>query len=240
MRGFLTEVGVEVGGVAHVAASTRVSTVVGALVGALLAAVLAVLELVLEPARGGAGVLADEDAGLHVRHAVGSDDGHVAADHVDLAGNVDDAVGAEGVLAPGLGNLTVDKVGVVVHDGPSTAGAIGEGEGLVLAGGNADGDKGSLGVDPRAGGAPDNEDDVLVGLVVVGVGPLAIRADPDLGAGAADGVLASGDETLGDNLCLVGDGEKNASEGALLHGSKLTAKKLVFAPLPNPSNASHS
>lgn len=194
--------GLDVGGAAHVTAATGGSAVEGAVGGALLRAVLAVDELVLEPA-GLSTVLALEDARLHVGNTVAGVDGHVVAGHVDLTGNVDAAPLAEGVLAPGLGDLAVDELGLVVDGGPGTAGTVGEGESLVAAGREGNGDERVVGVDPRSGGAPDDKDNVLIGLVAVLVGVGAVVANPDLGLARGEGVLANGDQAKSKELGLV-------------------------------------
>lgn len=131
------------------------------------------------------------------------------AAHVNLAGDVDAAPLAESVLAPGLGNLAVDELGTLVDGGPGTRGAVGERESRVGAGSEGKGNEGLVGVDPRGGGAPDDEDDVLVRLVGVLVGVVTVGADPDLVLTSGEGVLANGDQAESEELGLVDGVEKD-------------------------------
>ena len=106
-------------------AATRWGASVGAGGGAWLGASGAVEEVVA----GHAGVagLAGEDTGVHVRLAVVGADGHAVAGHVWKTGDVKGAeLAVEGVLAPGVGDLAVEHLSVLVDGGPGTRGAGGE------------------------------------------------------------------------------------------------------------------
>lgn len=177
LRHPLEEGGLEVGRRTHVTAATRGSTGVGAVGSTLLRSVGAVLERVAELTAVAA--VAYEDAGVHVGHAVGSGDAHAVAGHVDLSGDVDSRVRAEGELAPGVGDLTVDGLGVRVDTSPGTGLTVSERDGLRRAGSKVYGDIRLDGVHPGASATPDDEDHVSTGVVGEGVGPLSIAAQPN-------------------------------------------------------------
>ena len=100
--------------------------------------------------------------------------------HVDLAGDVDDAVGAEGEFQPGVADLAVDHLRVRVDGGAGAADAGGVGEGGRGAGGQGVGHQRLDGVDPAALGTPADQDDVLSRGIGEGVGVLSVFTDPDL------------------------------------------------------------
>lgn len=159
----LREGGLEGGAGAHTSASSRRSTVEGTIVGAGLRAVLAVDQDVVEGADRAGG--AHEDARVHVRGARGTLDAHRVAVHVDLTGDIHNTEVAKGVLSPSVGSLAVDQLSVGIDGGPGARGTIGEADPHRLAGGNGGGDDGLNGVDPRAGDAPDDENEVLARTV---------------------------------------------------------------------------
>jgi len=121
--------------------------------------------------------------------------------HIDLAGDVDHAPLSESEFTPGVGSLTVDHLGVAIDGGPSAGGTIGKAHPKGLAGSDASGDGGLDSVDPRAGDAPDDEDEVLAGIVdeLVLVG--TVLAEPGLAVGGvgidAQRVNAHGGESAG-------------------------------------------
>lgn len=189
----------------------------------------AVGELVFLPA-GGAGK-ALEYAGGHVGNAAVGLDGHGVALHVDFAGDIKGGVGAvKGVLAPGLGYLTVDHGGVLVDGGPGTGSARCERDVHGSSVGNGVGDERLVDVDPAAGGAPDDHGDVLArvvsdlvdvvtvvadpGLAVVGLG---VGSDKDAESGK-DGIDIGEESVLngGDEVALGGNGN-SVAEGSRGH-----------------------
>ena len=102
--------------------------------------------------------------------------------HVDLAGDVEAAVGtsAKGELEDGLVEETHEEVRVVIGSTAATGEAVSSGELLALAGAKLDGDEGLVGVDPHGGLAPAVQHGVLAGSVLEGCGVGAAVADPDL------------------------------------------------------------
>lgn len=137
-------------------------------------------------AAGGARLGADEGAGLlgsvHTRGALGALCGEDYALHVDLAGNVEAAVGAGAVgeLEDGLVQQTHEEIRVFEGSTAATREAVSDGELLGLARGELDGDEGLVGVDPHGGLAPAPDHGVLVGAVGEGSRVLAVTTDPDL------------------------------------------------------------
>lgn len=191
-------------------ASTGSGAVPGSVLGASLAASLAVEELVVDHARGvRSGAL--ENAGGHVGSAALGLDGHVVALHVDFAGDIEGAVKTvESELAPGLGDLTVDELGVVVDGGPATADAGSErniGRGAV---GEGVGDQRLVDVDPAASRSPDDELNVLAGLVDELADVVTAGAQPCLATVAGLGVGTSKNteegKDVGDKATLLWDG----------------------------------
>ena len=200
-------------GVTHATAAAGGSTIVSAIVGTLLRAVGAVVQLVLEPAACGA-ACAFEDAGIHVRRAGWADDLHAATLHVHLTADVDNTVGSEGVFTPRLRHLAVDEGGIRVESRPGARSARGEGNGTALARSYGDSDERLNGVDPGAGGAPDDENGVISGVVGEFVCERAIIAQPDA-AVVRDGIGAS--------RCEADGGQPGSDRGeigvALLEGA---------------------
>lgn len=47
-------------------------------------------------------------------------DAHAVAVHVDLLGDINDALGREGVFAPGVGDLSIDDLRVGIDAGPGS------------------------------------------------------------------------------------------------------------------------
>ena len=95
----------------HTTTSTTWHATVCAVVGTTLAAVLAVEQKIFSPTAVLAG-RAGEDAGIHIGCAGRSHSGDAVTVHVDLTRHIDDTVGAEGVLEPGVGDLAVDHLGI--------------------------------------------------------------------------------------------------------------------------------
>lgn len=180
------EIGLELSAVAETAASTAGGAVVEAVLRTGLRGGVAVLELVARHAN--VAVRADEDAALHVADAGGADDAHLVALHVGLAADVDDAHRAEGVLAPRVGDLAVEHGGVAMDGRPGARLARGEADGGAGAVGDGGGDERLYDVDPRPLRAPDDEHDVLAGLIAefVCVGPVVAEPDALVRAVAID------------------------------------------------------
>lgn len=141
---------------------------------------------VTRTAAGSGGVGADKGAGLgasvETAGALGALCGELDALHVDLAGDVEAAVGAgaEGELEDGLVEKTHVEVRVGKGDTASTGETIGSGELLGLARGELDRDEGLVGVDPHGGLGPAPDYGVVAGGVGEGGRVLATVADPDL------------------------------------------------------------
>lgn len=137
-------------------------------------------------AAGSAGVGADEGASLRgsveTAGALGALGRELDALHVDLAGDVEAAVGAgaEGELEDGLVQETHEQVRVVEGSTAAAGEAVSDGELLGLASGELDGDEGLVGVDPHGGLAPAPDHGVLVSGVGEGGRVLAVATDPDL------------------------------------------------------------
>lgn len=90
-----------------------------------------------------------EHAGVHVSGALGADNSHRSAIHVDLSGDIDDTVwGAEGSLAPGIRDLSIDERGGRVNRCPCAGPSNWEGNGLAGVGWDRDGDLRFDGIDP--------------------------------------------------------------------------------------------
>jgi hypothetical protein len=108
--------------------------------------------------------------------------------HVGLAADVDDAHRAQGVLAPRFGDLAVEHGGVVIDGRPGARPARGEADGGAGAVGDGGSDERLHDIDPRPLLAPDDEHDVLAGLVAefVGVGPVVAEPDALVRAVAID------------------------------------------------------
>jgi hypothetical protein len=137
-------------------------------------------------APGGARVGADESASLRgsieAARALGTLGSELNALHVDLAGDVEAAIGAgaEGELEDRLVEETHEQVRVGEGSTASARETIGDRELLGLASGELDGDEGLVGIDPHGGLAPAPEHGVLVGGVGEGSRVLASATDPDL------------------------------------------------------------
>jgi hypothetical protein len=125
--------GGERGAVAQAAAATAGEATVGAILGSRLRSGGTVEEFVVGYAR--VSGRADEDTAVHIRGALGTDDAHRVAAHVDLARDIDDAYGAHGVLAPGVDDLAVVRGRVGVDGRPSANGARGKADDLASASG---------------------------------------------------------------------------------------------------------
>jgi hypothetical protein len=108
----LPEVSVECGAVAQTATAATGEAAVGSVLRSGLGSSGAIEKFVVGHAHVSGG--ADEDTGAHVGGALGSDDAHAVAAHVDLARHVNDTYGAEGVFTPGVGDLAVGHDGVGV------------------------------------------------------------------------------------------------------------------------------
>jgi hypothetical protein len=171
------EVGVKLSALTKTTASTASSTAIGAILSTGLGASCAVLELISSHADIAFG--ADEDAGIHVANTLGSNNGHLVTLHVGLAADIHNSVVFERVLAPGVADLTIEHLGVLIDGRPGARLAIGEGDCLAGTVGNGDGDQGLNGIDPRTHRAPDDEDDVLARLVMELIGVWAVIAQPD-------------------------------------------------------------
>jgi len=126
----LTEVCLESCTVAHPTAATAGSTFVCAEVGTSLGSTIAVDEFGASKALlDVAGAL--EHAGVHVRCALWSDDGHALAVHVDFTGDVNDAVWrVECTLAPGIENLTIQELAAAKDWSPGSGPSNREGDSL--------------------------------------------------------------------------------------------------------------
>lgn len=134
-----------------------------AVVGAGLRAVGTVLEDVAESAD--IAGRAFEDAGVHISNAAGADNAESVAVHLDLARDVDDTPLTKGELAPGVGELSVDELGITIDGGEGTRHTIGERNPNGLASWDRGSDVRLDGIDPRASNTPDDQDQVLAGLV---------------------------------------------------------------------------
>lgn len=162
---------------AHATAATGGSTLVVTIVGTRLGAVVAVDQDVVKGADVAAGAL--EDTGVHVGDTARADDAQRVAAHVDLARDVDHAPLAKGEFSPGVGCLAVDQLGVGVDGAPGTRGTVGEGDPDGLTGGDGGGDMGLDDVDPGAGDAPDDEDQVFARVVAELVLVSTVASEPD-------------------------------------------------------------
>ena len=188
-------------------AATAGSAVVGSGHGSLLRVGCAVDELVT----GGADVAGEtlEDAGVHVRDALGRLDGHVATLHVDLAGDIKGAeLAIESEFTPSLGDLAVDQLSIVVDGGPATAnsGRVGNVEaGTVL---EIVGDVRLVDIDPAGSRSPDNDTDVLAAVVDELAGVVTIVAQPSgavAGLGVGSGEYAKKADKIGNEATLLND-----------------------------------
>ena len=194
-------------------AATGGGAAVGTGHGTLLATGGAVEELVAGPARVAREAL--EDAGGHVGAALGGLDAHAVAKHVDLAGNVKGAeLAVEGEFTPGLGDLTVDHLGVLVDGSPATADARGVGDVERLAVLELVGDQRLVDVDPAGGGSPDDDGDVLTTEVLELGDIVAVVAQP---SGTVVGVGVGTEENT--------DGRENVSNQATLRDGEGTGRK---------------
>lgn len=132
-------------------------------VGTGLRAVGTVLEDIAESADIAGGTL--EDTGVHVSNAAGADNAESVAVHLDLSRDIDDTPLTKGELAPGVGELSVDELGITIDGGEGTRDTIGERNPNGLASWDGGSDVRLNGIDPRASNAPDDQDQVLAGLV---------------------------------------------------------------------------
>jgi hypothetical protein len=150
---------------------------------ATTAAGTAVHEVIAVCARLGAGVLALEDAGVHVGSALGADHADVAAVHVDVAGNIESTVDTEGDLGPGLLKTTKQgKLGALLGGRASSRDVGREGEADGLASLEADGDVGGVVLDDHtseAVGLPAVENGLLTTVVGDVHSPGTVVSDPD-------------------------------------------------------------
>jgi hypothetical protein len=194
----------------------------------------AVHEVVAECAGLGAGVLALEDAGVHVGGALGADHADVAAVHVDVAGNIESTVDTESDLGPGLLKTTKHgKLGALLGGSAGSRDVGCEGEADGLAGLEADGDVGGVVLDDHAGeavGLPAVEHGFVTAVVGDVHSPGTVVSDPDaavaglgvhthLGADDAGDASDTGEE-IADDIAevlvgLVGLGRGSRGLGGL-------------------------
>lgn len=142
----------------------------------------AVVELVALLARLGAGVLAPEDASVHVRDALGADHADAAAVHVDVTRNIKGASRAKGNLSPGVVDTTEQgKVARRCDRGACGGNVCGKGQLDSLALLDANRDVGLEGVDGHAGEGvlPPAVVDSVFAVVGDLHTPGAVAADPD-------------------------------------------------------------
>lgn len=156
--------------------------------------------------------------GGHVRNAALSLDGNVVTIHVDLTGNIESAVlTIEGEFTPGVGDLTVDELGVGVDGRETTANTGSEGDiedGTV---GEGLGDQRLGDVDPAGGRAPENEFNVLTTIVDELASVVTILTDPGLAAGIARVGVGTSKNTengkdVGNETTLLGN-DSSTAEG---------------------------
>lgn len=178
-------------------ASTSGGAVPGSVFSTSLAAGLAVDQLVVGDARS-VRVGAHEDAGVHVGGAALGLDGHVVALHVDFAGDIEGAERTiESELAPSLGDLTVDELGVAVNGGPATANTGSEGDAGRGAVGEGVGDQRGVDVDPAGSRSPNDKLEILARFVDELADVFTVGAQPGLAAVARLGVETSHDAESG-------------------------------------------
>lgn len=166
----------------HGAASTN-TLHLGVVATAATVTGVAVVQSVALLARLGAEIRALEDAGVHVRLALGSLHADVAAVHVDVAGDIESAPLTEGDLGPGVVDTT--EHGELASGCGRSAGSrdvLGEGQldGLALL--HSDGNVGLELVDGHASvaiGLPAVEDSIGVAVVGDLHTPLAVTSNPD-------------------------------------------------------------
>ena len=151
-------------------------------------------------------VLAGENAGVHVGHAVGSYDSHFLSVHVDQTRHINSRprVG-KGEFEPGVGDLAVDHSGVGVDSAAGTTSTLGEGQDGRAVGRHRGGDKRCNSVDPRACWPPTAEDDILIRLVGELVGVVTIGANPDVGGFAERVEARKGTERAEDAQVTVNE-----------------------------------
>jgi len=75
---------------------------------------------------------------------------------IDQSRDVDDAGGSEGVLCPGVGDLSVDEGGVGIDGRPGTRLLVGEADCCAPLRGKGDSDEGRVGVYPGGAGPPND------------------------------------------------------------------------------------
>lgn len=145
-------------------------------------------------------LLALEDADVHVRNTLGALGGDGATLHVDITGDVESTVLAEGNLPPGLVKTTeVGKLGGAEGRGTGSGNVGSERDNGLLARLETNGNLGLVDVQGHARetiGLPAEDDSVLVGVVGELGLPLGILTDPDT-AIVGLVVLTGGDNAKG-------------------------------------------
>lgn len=128
-------------------------------------------------------LLALEDADVHVRGALGALGGDVATLHVDVTGDIESTILAEGNLPPGLIKTTkVSKLGGAEGRSAGSRNAGSERDYGLLARLETDGNLGLVDVQRHAGeaiGLPAEDNSVFVGVVGELGLPLRVLTDPD-------------------------------------------------------------
>lgn len=170
-------------------------------------------------------VLALEDTGAHVGGALGALGVDIVTVHVDVTGDIEGTVLAEGDLPPGVVDTTeLGECGAGVEGCAGGGHLLLEGELNRLASGNLDQDVRVVDVKAHAVEAlrlPAREHHVLVGAVVGELGlPLAVAADPDtipggllVETGLALDLLGPFRDTVKEITDSVGDVVANVTDG---------------------------
>lgn len=200
----LRESCLERGAGAHAATSTGRCTVVGTVVGSGLRPVLAVDQDVTSGADLSRGAL--KNTGGHVADARGTDNAHGMATHVDLPRDINDTPLAKSELAPGVGSLAVDELGVRVDGRPGARCAVCKRDPNRLSSRNGSSDRGLDGIDPGACNAPDHKDQIFTRLVDELVLVRTIVTEPRVPVGEC-GVDAESSNTQGSEFAGIGSGQ---------------------------------
>lgn len=208
-------------------------------------------------------LLALENALLHAGLALGANGADVAALHVDVTGDIESTVLAEGDLPPCLVKTTeVGELGVAESRGASRGNVWSERDDSLLSRLETNGDLGLVDVQghsTEAVGLPTEDDGILVGIVCELGLPVAIIANPH-GAVVALVVLASGDdaerlddaldtlEKVGNNITdiadevskVVGRGRSGGRSARGGHGGRRSSRSLDLLDLDSLSGAGGS
>lgn len=158
-------------------ASTTGSTIIQAILSIRLRTGCAVFELIIDHAP--ITLLADKDTSIKITHTFRSENCHGPAVHVRQLAHIVAALLFHGILAPGLGDLPVYILGIGVDGGPGTCLTVCEADGNTGAVGKKGGDQRLLDIDPGSLNAPDEEEQILAGLIAKFISVRTIVAEPD-------------------------------------------------------------